>query len=213
VQERLVSIKVLTIGTKQVTQALYRQLVEENVIEEEKCELRGDVWGWVNLHVDCEGAGKHLHVVWEKDGQLRRARVDRKCQLHDYVCWLNHFKTLAQLQMYNEFLDEGKKCHSVELVTMYHHRIFVNRPPCLDLKFGYTKEHIRKDIVRLLHEAKCLIRRSLDEYISSERRYYPEGDMSDASDMMSHYEDEWEEKYQEIEGTGQLFIAVSGVWK
>ena len=44
IQERQVTVNVLTIGSKQVTQTLYKQLLEENVISEETGKLEGIVW-------------------------------------------------------------------------------------------------------------------------------------------------------------------------
>lgn len=82
VQERQVSIRVLTIGSKQITQSLYKQFPIEDVIDKESGQLKGKIWGWVSLHgekiywtKDCANDPDHLHVIWERDGQLRRCLV------------------------------------------------------------------------------------------------------------------------------------------
>src|SRR5579872_4526950 len=77
VQERAVSIKVLTVGSKQVTQALYRQLIEEELVDwEGHIDEDANIWGRVNVCTrECKGLGKHFHVVYEKHGELRRSSV------------------------------------------------------------------------------------------------------------------------------------------
>jgi hypothetical protein len=91
-----VSIRTLTIDRKQVTLATFRQLREESVVTWEG-ELAGVPWGAVNYCPDkkaCEGIiGGHLHVVWQKDSELRRATEGpppRKCGPYSEVAdmWL-----------------------------------------------------------------------------------------------------------------------------
>lgn len=72
-----VEIKTLTVSGKQVTLAVFRQLIEEQLIDEDKGTLCGVPWGTVNYHPDkCGDAATHLHVVWQKGDELRRSRVD-----------------------------------------------------------------------------------------------------------------------------------------
>ncbi|MBQ1118535.1 hypothetical protein [Streptomyces sp. C3-3] len=71
-----VEVKTLTISGKQVTLAVFRQLKEEPLIAEDGT-LNGEPWGSVNYHPDkCSAAAEHLHVVWQKGTELRRAYVD-----------------------------------------------------------------------------------------------------------------------------------------
>ncbi|MER6375802.1 hypothetical protein ABT255_47495 [Streptomyces mirabilis] len=73
-----VEVKTLTISGKQVTLAVFRQLIEENPIGADGT-LNGTVWGTVNYHPDkCSNAVPHWHLVWQKDTELRRARIDQK---------------------------------------------------------------------------------------------------------------------------------------
>jgi hypothetical protein len=44
-----VTIRTLRVGTKQLTQAVFRQLPSRNLVDSEKVELKGTVWGWVNF--------------------------------------------------------------------------------------------------------------------------------------------------------------------
>lgn len=67
-----VEIQTLTISGKQVTLAVFRQLLNEDVVVDG--EFVGTPWGTVNYHPDkCGDARSHLHVVWQKGQDLRRA--------------------------------------------------------------------------------------------------------------------------------------------
>lgn len=72
-----VEVKSLTISGKQMTLAVFRQLVEEPLINVETGELKGVPWGTVNYYWgDCKPLGNyngHLHVVWQKGDELRRS--------------------------------------------------------------------------------------------------------------------------------------------
>ncbi|MEV7427003.1 hypothetical protein [Streptomyces sp. NPDC091212] len=71
-----VEVKALTISGKQVTLAVFRQLEEASIIESLDATLAGEPWGRVNYHPDkCADAKEHIHVVWQKEDELRRATV------------------------------------------------------------------------------------------------------------------------------------------
>ena len=68
-----IEVKVMKIGNRQVTLAVFRQLPEEPIISPYGV-LSGIPWGRVNYHVDCESlAYKHLHIVWQDGNKLKRA--------------------------------------------------------------------------------------------------------------------------------------------
>lgn len=70
-----IQVQALTIGKRQVTLAVFRQLKEEPLIAEDST-LLGEPWGVVNYHPDkCADAPEHLHVVWQKGDELRRSAV------------------------------------------------------------------------------------------------------------------------------------------
>jgi hypothetical protein len=80
VRTAAVEIKSLTVSGRQVTLSLFRQLLKEPVIDPDTCELRGVPWGTVNYF--WPGCGfnpdvTHLHVVWQKGDELRRACVGK----------------------------------------------------------------------------------------------------------------------------------------
>lgn len=70
-----VEIKTLTVRGKQVTQAVFRQLEEAELITADG-QLAGVPWGRVNYHPDkCADTGKHQHIVWQSGSELRRCAV------------------------------------------------------------------------------------------------------------------------------------------
>ncbi|MEV7519408.1 hypothetical protein [Streptomyces sp. NPDC091371] len=70
-----IQVQALTIGKKQVTLAVFRQLQETPLIKDDG-SLLGEPWGIVNYHPDkCADAPEHLHVVWQYGGELRRSAV------------------------------------------------------------------------------------------------------------------------------------------
>lgn len=71
-----IEIRTLTIGRKQVTLAVFRQLREEPLIAEDGT-LNGVPWGAVNYHPDKCGDDrlKHWHIVWQRGDELLRSRV------------------------------------------------------------------------------------------------------------------------------------------
>jgi hypothetical protein len=71
-----VEIKTLTVSGKQVTLAVFRQLLEQPLVREDGT-LTGEPWGIVNYHPDkCAGSSvAHWHVVWQDRRELRRSTV------------------------------------------------------------------------------------------------------------------------------------------
>lgn len=73
-----VEVQTITIDGKQVTQSVFRQLRERDVIGTDG-QLNGAPWGFVNYHPDeCGEADSHLHVVWQHGTELFRCRVDHE---------------------------------------------------------------------------------------------------------------------------------------
>lgn len=70
-----IQIQALTIGRRQVTQSVFRQLPEESLLADD-CSLNGEPWGTVAYHPDkCGDAARHLHVVWQRGDHLLRSAV------------------------------------------------------------------------------------------------------------------------------------------
>ncbi len=70
-----VEIKTLTVSGKQVTLAVFRQLLEQPLVLDDGT-LAGQPWGIVNYHPDkCADFSAHWHVVWQDGNDLRRSRA------------------------------------------------------------------------------------------------------------------------------------------
>ncbi|MEU5397505.1 hypothetical protein [Streptomyces tibetensis] len=83
-----IEVKALTLGKRQITQSVFRQLVEEPLIDDNG-SFRGQPWGYINhcpdkkvAHdnltgkmIDCATGPVHRHVVWQKGDELRRSRI------------------------------------------------------------------------------------------------------------------------------------------
>ncbi len=81
-----VEVKTLTLGGKQVTQSVFKQLQDRDLITNDG-RLNGQPWGRVNYHPEkCSGDAAHLHVVWQVGTDLFRARVDM------HKTWPNMFE-------------------------------------------------------------------------------------------------------------------------
>lgn len=79
IKTAIVEIKALTVGGKQVTQSLFRQLEEKSIVDDETLQLVGVPWGRVNYHFDgCVDGGEHLHIVWQHQNELRRSCVMKR---------------------------------------------------------------------------------------------------------------------------------------
>ncbi|MGI5436184.1 hypothetical protein ACQEV4_01380 [Streptomyces shenzhenensis] len=75
VETATVQIRTLTVGAKQMTQGIFRQLIAQPIVSTTG-RVGGTPWGIVNYHPDrCEDASEHLHVVWQNGNELRRAYV------------------------------------------------------------------------------------------------------------------------------------------
>lgn len=81
-----VEVKTLTIGARQVTQGIFKQLIEEPLIAEDGT-LNGAPWGHVTWHPDkCGDDRPHLHIVWQRGAELLRSRVDIEPRFPLFEC-------------------------------------------------------------------------------------------------------------------------------
>lgn len=263
-QERSVTVQVLTIGKRQVTQALYRQLVDENVIDYDTGNLKGEVWGWVNMHVgECDEKKPHLHTIWERDGQLRRACAYEQCWESAYYGELRRefaylvdayvryialsgktfpnwkWRDPLTFQLGGRWvkIDVGDTIEDLwstpERVKYLQDKLQVakgEKPSSSPLALFVSKQKSVQEIEKDLQDLQSEERRAkLFTYIDHS--------LEEALHMLSHIKKEspsreniyarakivateltgieqtWKQSYQTIQDAGQLFIAVSGVWK
>lgn len=261
VQERSVTIRVLTIGTKQVTQTLYRQLVEENILGLQ-AQIKGTVWGWVNVHVDCENKEKHLHVVWEDKGTLKRGTVKADYEesqgyknlrmalvdaAHAYICatalegsWfkrpdgtstsrnpltlsvnstpvtVSYIDAVQTYRLQLEYAQRQQEALDILIET---------GPRDTPVSHQFDVEEARKKVAQNQTALETL-RKQILPYVErvigpleghdwSTRKASIDAHMAleEVERAMRTYEKTWIANYKKLEASGQLFIAVSGVWK
>jgi hypothetical protein len=99
-----VEIKSLTVSGKQVTLAVFRQLEIEPLINED-LSFAGLPWGRVN-YFPPPCSNTHLHVVWQKGDELRRACVQ---------------PTMPQAWRENEWQPVRDAAHSVFAAMVWAH--------------------------------------------------------------------------------------------
>jgi hypothetical protein len=76
-----VQIKTLTVAGKQVTLAVFRQLIEEDIFDFAAGALRGVGWGHVRYLID-QPAEQAIHLVWQRGADLRRCILERDPEHH-----------------------------------------------------------------------------------------------------------------------------------
>lgn len=202
-----IEVKVMKIGNRQVTLAVFRQLPEEDIIDPVTGELRGMPWGRVNYHVDCEGQSTHLHVVWQRGNELRRGveipnpfayapwhqmRNDLDMILEAYIAAriLEGWKPdgLALPQRYSfELAGEIMKVHLVREVSR-----------AWSLHFDGTERVHSQDLERIIRDAKVPMQSQAiaNDYILPLR------------ETLNAHQRQWQQSYSQIEQLDQLFIAV-----
>jgi hypothetical protein len=73
-----VEVRTLSVEGRQVTLALFRQLIEQHIFDEGSGELRGIGWGHVRyLLADGTDHNKTINLVWQLGDELRRCVVRR----------------------------------------------------------------------------------------------------------------------------------------
>ena len=71
-----VTLRALTIERRQVTLSVFRQLIEEPIVDKDVLYLRGVGWGHVRYLID-KPPDRAIHLVWQKGNELRRCIVER----------------------------------------------------------------------------------------------------------------------------------------
>lgn len=71
-----VSIRTLTIEGRQVTLAVFRQLIEEDIFDPDARILRGVGWGHVRYLIE-EPPEEAINLVWQRGDELRRCILKR----------------------------------------------------------------------------------------------------------------------------------------
>lgn len=104
-----IEVRTLTLGNRQITQSVFRQLQEESLVDGDG-NFRGQPWGFVNhcpdkkvpddnltgTMIECASGPAHRHVVWQKGDELRRSRVVTYVSAHRGAFWDDATDAIAQ---------------------------------------------------------------------------------------------------------------------
>ncbi len=72
-EELSVTIKVLKVDSKKMTQSVFKQLPEKNVIDDD-FNILGKVWGQVNYHLPKQSSYEK-NIIWQSGNDLYRCAV------------------------------------------------------------------------------------------------------------------------------------------
>jgi hypothetical protein len=206
VKTAAVEIKALTISGKQVTLAVFRQLIKEDLIDEKSGDLMGVPWGTINYFWGECAEGSHLHVVWQKGMELRRSCLTS----HPSGRYYSDMIERLSLQYLHVQLAQGWRPREQD-VSGY------------PTSFGDPVVTVRlrvDDYPLLVNIGKFCKRRGFnweDLSFNAEkiRAHVPTCDEDDAYSMLQscisqrrQVEAKWKAHYQAISQLDQLFIAV-----
>lgn len=194
-----VEVRAIRIGTKQMTQSVFKQLREERLIDRETLELRGTPWGWVNYHHDCGDLySGHLHVVWQSGSELRScvleegggyASVPAQQAIRNAEGWVYRWLAIRALEGWKPERHGYRDCFR------YAPDLQVELSSDLTAFWGYLpNERYREKVVALAGEGYSLdeVQANLDGWLERYRAALGK----------------WKQLYQQVKEAGQLFIAV-----
>ena len=70
--DRVMTIQTVRINGKHLSHTLFEQLSTEDIIDADSLEVRGKPLACLNTHTPaCKDLAEHVHVLWEKEGDLR----------------------------------------------------------------------------------------------------------------------------------------------
>lgn len=213
VQTRQVTVQVLTIGAKQVTQAMYRQLLEKPLIDGDTGKLNGNPWGWVNLHLDCDKKPNHQHVIWEQDGKLYRDVVNRRFGSQRTDRLENDLDAWIEIYVRFVALSGGKIPVSRDgrwFIRIQERNIALIDPTFYLREFLKGNDNLRGEVIAELNREVKLRHSDATPCQTLEQTHTY---MKSLADQLNEIELNVKHSKQAIEDAGQLFIAVSGVWK
>lgn len=177
-----VEVKALTISGRQVTQSVFRQLLEEPLIAEDGT-LNGQPWGMVNYHPDrCGDRDPHWHVVWQKDDELRRSHVLRDFDGRRFSCMEGH----AFLSAHIREVLEGRP------------RYFSQDMPTFDGGYGITLSKEADFPVYMQYDRSLYYAISAWDSLQRTRERYGEGDSEWAKGLVTDAEKKVAEEIEKL---------------
>jgi hypothetical protein len=212
-----VELKALVIDGKQVTLSVFRQFQNEDLIDLESGQLKGVPWGRVNYDPgDCIANEKHLHVVWQKGSELRRACVREEFCVPNEL-WIK--KSLAR----GRYLAQAALDGAITEFPEDYDSCFVADEKLRVALGGYLGS-LHKERSLRLHHPLGKIEQKIHEYMQGHEnelkkhreqleRYaaaypYREGSIEHAQRLIAEFKNNWSESYTAVASIEQIFIAV-----
>jgi hypothetical protein len=85
-------IETIQRGPREITAAIFWQLVEEDIFDWQPMALRGVGWGWTNYPIEAHPQDA-IHLVWQRGSVLRRCKIQSRrpgvCSDLRRRSWLN----------------------------------------------------------------------------------------------------------------------------
>ena len=136
IQTATVAIQAMVIGPKQMTLAIFRQLIEEAIIDE-NLTLRGVPWGHVRYLLPEPMTDDVRHIVWQKGGELRRCIVERGTDRHRRLKKLQTAGIKLDTLYWTD--DDGPtRVAGVEVCLQYH--LIAGRDHYMTVRFDTDEE-------------------------------------------------------------------------
>lgn len=220
-----VEIKTIQVSGKQMTLAVFRQLLEEQIIGDDG-SLRGEPWGLINYHsgVGCDKQAHrtHLHAIWQKGDELRRSCVFR---LSESLCelpgWDDLHDDLVTTYEHGLWAMTAEGWHPSVNVT---HTSFTNRDVLYFTPNGLPKIEVpvRQEQVRIWQLPENYTGREQSEQLKAKLRSL----LAEATDGTMVTSEKWDDavearirhirkladayrrSFARLEALDQLFIAV-----
>jgi len=164
-----VSVKTILIGNRQLTQRVFRQILEEDIIDEKSMTLKGIPWGWVHYFWEDSHKGKNeKHVIWlNNNKELRRSYIQLENITKKFDQIFNDFLNAATLS------KEGKSAliqTNISVGSDKHVYIVLkqNSTFCIFDKLAFKKlENINSFDTNFKHEKNHMLHYEDSTYIQT----------------------------------------------
>lgn len=174
-----VEIKALTVSGKQITLSVFRQIEEENLLDKEDATINGLPWGKINYFWGKDKETVGLHILWQRDKQLKRFIMPDNGEKFIYHPLFEHDKSLRNekeselsiLKYRKEDIDAAvtRMSRDSYFFSHYANGKSLNREECLDYQ-RYLELKISK-LIKEINELSSSIKDLNIIYKSSINKY------------------------------------------
>lgn len=185
-----VNIESIKINNKQMTLAVFRQLIRDD-------NITGPIWGQVNYHPDkCSdesGENKHIHLVWQKENTLRRATKYERDFVKDYMYLMpdNIAKGLFASAILERDTDKNQSIYDSAIARINDYHDIGSDYEFITEHYGqssnlayYYKGIYSKSSLSYQFYHSAIIKRDLVEYIVSLENNHDDIDVIELISMM-----------------------------